>query len=750
MKVRGTRVLITGAGSGIGRSTALRFADQAAEVIVVDIDAETASKTAERCRPKTEAHAYTCDVSDGAAMQALAAQIESERGPVDVLVNNAGVGVAGPFLDNSLEDWEWLRGVNLDGVVHGCHAFGAGMVKRRRGHVVNIASGAGYTPQAYLATYCATKAGVISLSQCLRADWARQGVGVSVICPGVINTPIPSRTRMVGPMAGKQEKAQRAMRLGHSPDLVAKAIVGAVEHNRGIVPVGFESTFAFRVHALRPRSPAGSVREIAAAAVSRHRIVIVGAGLAGVGMGVRLRQAGVEDFVICERNPSVGGTWFEHTYPGCACDIPTHLYSYSFARNPNWSRLFPRQREILEYVRRTAERYGVSEHIRLGCEMLRSRWDEGARVWRLETSEGELEAEVLISAIGATAEPDDPDIPGWRTFKGTRFHSARWNHDHDLTGERVGVIGTGPAAAQFVPLIQRKVSKLVVFQRTPPWVVPHPDRPAPAPERLLYKLAPGLQDLQRNLFFGVYEACGVGFRGRKELIAPLEALGRAHLRRQVKDPDLREKLTPHYRFGCKRPVLSNTFYPALTQPNVELVTSGIRRVNPRSISTRDGVRHELDTIITATGYRYNRSLLVERVIGKGGRTLGEVWDRSPRAYLGSAVPGFPNMFILLGPNAIGINSVIYTLESQIAYVLSALQTMERRGARRIEVRHEALESYVHEVDRRSVGSVWTHGGCTPYYVDDNGRNFAIYPGFAAGFRRRTRRFDSRPYELEAA
>jgi cation diffusion facilitator CzcD-associated flavoprotein CzcO len=481
-----------------------------------------------------------------------------------------------------------------------------------------------------------------------------------------------------------------------------------------------------------------------------HRIVIIGAGLAGVGMGVRLRQAGIEDFVIFERNSEVGGTWFEHTYPGCACDIPTHLYSYSFARNPNWSRLFPKQPEILDYVRDTADRHGVTPHIRFETEMGHAGWDDDSGIWQITTSDGELTADVLVSAIGATAEPDEPDIPGLTGFAGTRFHSARWNHDHDLTGERVAVLGTGPAAAQFVPRIQPKVKELVVFQRTPPWVVPHPDRHVSPAERLFYKLAPAAQDVQRNLFFAILEAVGVGFRGHAELIAPIEALGRAHLRRQVKDPELREMLTPRYRFGCKRPILSNTYYPTLTQPNVTLETDPIARVNKRSITTKSGTRHDLDTIITAVGYRYNRSLLVDRITGADRRTLGEHWNQSPRAYLGSAVPKFPNMFILLGPNAIGINSVIYTLESQIKYVMSALKTMDRKRLRRLEVSPQALDGFVTEVDRRSEGSVWTAGGCNAYYTDDDGRNYAIYPGFAAGFRRRTRRFDPRPYELARA
>lgn len=482
-----------------------------------------------------------------------------------------------------------------------------------------------------------------------------------------------------------------------------------------------------------------------------HRLVIIGAGIAGVGLGVRLRQEGIEDFVILERNRSVGGTWFEHTYPGCGCDIPASLYSYSFARNPRWSRLFPRQDEILAYVRRTADEYGVTPHIRLGAEMQTSQWDEAGGVWHVRTVAGDhYTVDVLISAIGATAEPDEPAIPGLTDFAGHRFHSARWDHAHDLAGERVAVIGTGPAAAQFVPRIQPHVGRLTVFQRTPPWVAPHVDRPVPKAEKLLYKLVPPVQDAQRNLLFGVYESLGVGFRGRTGLIAPVEALCRAHLRRQVKDPVLRAKLTPHYRFGCKRPIQSNTYYPALAAGNAEVVTDGIAQVDGNAVVTADGARHEVDTIITAIGYKYSRSLLAHRIAGHDGRTLGEVWDRSPRAYLGSAVPGFPNMFILLGPNSIGINSVIFSLESQFAYVLDALAQMDRGGVRRLEVRADALEEYVDEVDRRSAGSVWTDGGCKAYYLDDTGRNFAIYPGFVTGYRRRTRRFDPEPYRIGSA
>jgi cation diffusion facilitator CzcD-associated flavoprotein CzcO len=385
--------------------------------------------------------------------------------------------------------------------------------------------------------------------------------------------------------------------------------------------------------------------------------------------------------------------------------------------------------------------------------MERCTWVQDEGRWHVRTSDGDMTCDVLVSAIGATAEPDEPDIPGLEQFAGHRFHSAHWDWDHDLIGARVAVIGTGPAAAQFVPEIQPRVGHLSVFQRTPPWVIPHFDRPVPGAERLIYRPLPQAQDLQRNLFFALYEACGLGFRGRTELIAPIEALGRAHLRRQVRDRELREKLMPHYRFGCKRPILSNTYYPALARDNVDVITDAMERVDGGAIVTRGAAgerRHEVDTIITAIGYRYGRSLLVNRVCGAGGRTLGETWNQSPRAYLGTTVPGFPNMFILLGPNSIGINSVIFSLESQIAYVIDALRTMERRGIPRIELQPEALANYISECDERSAGSVWTDGGCKAYYTDDVGRNYAIYPGFASGYRWRTRRFDPAPYMVEMA
>lgn len=481
-----------------------------------------------------------------------------------------------------------------------------------------------------------------------------------------------------------------------------------------------------------------------------HRIVIVGAGISGIGMAARLRGAGIEDVVLLERNHEVGGTWFEHTYPGCACDVPTHLYSYSFARNPGWSRLFPRQAEILEYVRRVADEHGVVEHVRFGTELLAARWDEAAARWRLETTTGDLTAEVLISAVGGTAEPLTPELPGLRRFRGHHFHSARWDHRHDLAGKRVAVVGTGPATAQFLPRIAPDAGHVTVFQRTPPWILPHPDRPVPGFEKLLYRLVPPVQDAHRNLLFGLYEALGYGFHTDPRILRPLEELGRAHLRRQVRDPELRARLTPHYRLGCKRPMMSNAYYPAFLRDDVTLTTAAIERVTPTGIVSADGVRHEVDTIVFGTGYRYARSTGADRIVGRGGRTLGETWRPSPHAYKGATIAGFPNLFLLLGPNSIGINSAIFSLEAQMTYALAGIRELERRGASHLEVRPEAVAAYRAEIDGMNEDTVWTAGGCASYYLDDSGRQFALYPGFAASYRRRTRRFDPENYEIAGA
>jgi cation diffusion facilitator CzcD-associated flavoprotein CzcO len=480
------------------------------------------------------------------------------------------------------------------------------------------------------------------------------------------------------------------------------------------------------------------------------RVAIIGSGFSGLGMAIRLKQEGIEDFVVLERAEELGGTWRDNTYPGCQCDIPSYLYSYSFAPNPNWTRSYPLQAEIQEYLRRCAEDYGVRHHIRFGHEVHESAWDEGERRWRLETGNGGFTADVVVAAVGGLSEPSNPQIPGLDRFEGTVFHSASWDHEHDLSGERVGVIGTGASAIQFVPRIQPHVGALHLFQRTAPWVLPDMDRPIDDRERRLFRRMPSLQRLVRGAIYWGHEATVFVTIVDRRLAKLLERQGRAHLRSQVPDASLRAKLTPRYTIGCKRILLSNDYYPALTKPNVELVTDPIREVRAGSIVTVSGEEREVDTIILGTGFRVHDHPSFAHVRGRAGRSLAEEWQGSPRAYLGTTVPGFPNLFLLVGPNSAGgFNSIVFTSEAHINYAMNCLRTMDRRGLAAVEVRRDVYDSYNRGVDERLRESVWNAGGCQSWYLDAKGRNGVWWPGFTWRLWQRTRRFDINSYTVSS-
>ena len=480
------------------------------------------------------------------------------------------------------------------------------------------------------------------------------------------------------------------------------------------------------------------------------RIAVVGSGFAGLGMAIRLKQEGIDDFVVLERAQDVGGTWRDNTYPGCQCDVPSHLYSFSFAPNPGWKRTFSMQPEIQSYLQRCAERYAITPHLRLGHELTDASWDEERQRWRLETPRAVVTADVVVSGVGALSEPSIPDIPGLDDFEGTAFHSAAWDHGHDLRGERVAVIGTGASTVQIVPKLQPEVERLLVFQRTPPWVMPHPDRATTDFERRLYRLLPAAQTAMRAGIYWARETFVLGFMHPRVIRATAERIARLHLARQVDDPELRSKLTPSYRMGCKRVLLSNDYYPALTRPNVELVTEAIAEVRGSSIVTRDGASHEVDTIVLGTGFHVTDPPAAERIRGRGGISLTEAWGKSMQAHVGTTVAGFPNIFWLLGPNTgLGHNSVVFMIEAQIAYVLDALRTMERHGIGAIEPREDAQTAYNDELQQRMQGTVWTSGGCRSWYLDASGKNRTLWPGSSWTFRRRTRRFDLADYRTHA-
>ena len=481
--------------------------------------------------------------------------------------------------------------------------------------------------------------------------------------------------------------------------------------------------------------------------MTHTRIAIVGTGFSGLGMAIKLKQEGEHDFVLLERASEIGGTWRDNTYPGCRCDVPSHLYSFSFAPNPSWSSTFSPQPEILDYLKDVANRHGVMPHVRFETELQSAGWDEEGQRWEIETSQGPMTADFLVAAQGPLSDPSLPAVPGMEDFEGKAFHSARWDHEHDLTGERVAVIGTGASAIQFVPEIQPKVGELHLFQRSAPWVIPHRNRPTKRWERLLYRLFPPAQLAMRAGIYWARESYVLQFRNAA-IGRLLENISVKHLYSQVKDPELRRKLKPDYRMGCKRILPTDEWYPALTKPNVEVIPSGIAEVRPHSVVASDGTEREVDTIIFGTGFHVTDVPIATRIHGRDGSSLAEVWRGSMQAYKGTTIAGFPNLFFLVGPNTgLGHNSIVFMIESQIAYVIDALRTVRRAGARTLEVREEAQAAYNAELDRMTQGTVWVTGGCQSYYIDRNGHNSTLWPTFTWPFRRRLRRFDAAAYRL---
>lgn len=475
------------------------------------------------------------------------------------------------------------------------------------------------------------------------------------------------------------------------------------------------------------------------------RIAIIGSGFGGLGTAIRLRQRGLHDFVVFERAEDVGGVWRDNRYPGCACDVQSHLYSFSFAPNPHWTRRFSPQPEIWEYLRRCAAEFGILPHVRLGHEVRHASWDDGAARWRLETSRGAFSADVLVAAPGALSEPRIPDLPGLDTFHGPVLHSARWDERVSLEGKRVAVVGTGASAIQIVPAIQPIVRTLVLFQRTAPWVTPRRDRPIGPRLHAALERLPSLRRAVRGALYGFRELFGLGFR-HPWLNRLLERVALAHLRRQVADPALRAKLTPTYRMGCKRILVSDDFYPAVTRPNVTLVDHRVVAVRPRAVVAADGAEHPADVLVLATGFHVTDFPFASGIIGRGGRTLAGVWGPSPREHVGTTVGGFPNLFVLQGPNTgLGHSSVLLMIEAQIEHVLGALRHMDAHGLAAIEPTPEAQAAFVAAVDRDMARTVWVTGGCRSWYLDETGRNATLWPGSIASFRRRVAPFHPAEY-----
>ena len=471
-------------------------------------------------------------------------------------------------------------------------------------------------------------------------------------------------------------------------------------------------------------------------------VVIVGAGFGGIGLAIRLRRAGVRDVTVLEKAAELGGTWRDNVYPGAACDIPSNLYSFSFERGRDWSRRFPLQEEILGYLRDCAAKYGIEP--RFGAEVEEANFDEDRGLWRVRTTAGEeFTARALVAACGQLNRPAYPGFPN--AFGGTAFHSSRWNHDYDLSGKRVAVIGTGASAIQFVPYVAERAETVHVFQRTPPYVIDKADRPYARWERRLQRWVPGLRTLSRASTYARLEARGLAFITAPRLMGRVEQAFRSRLAEQVADGDLRSALTPGYVMGCKRILLSDDYYAALEKPGVELVTEPIERLSETGVVTEDGREREVDAVIYGTGFRAQAFVAPMRVRGLGGQELNEAWQKGAEAYLGIAVSGFPNLFLIYGPNTnLGHNSIIYMLESQFNYIVGCVRALTR--AKYIDVRPDVQNAFNRDLQRRFRDTVWA-GGCQSWYMNEDGKIVNNWPGYTFAYRRATRRPDPRDFRV---
>lgn len=471
-------------------------------------------------------------------------------------------------------------------------------------------------------------------------------------------------------------------------------------------------------------------------------VLIIGSGFSGLGMASALQREGKRRYLVLEKAASVGGTWRENRYPGCACDVPSHLYSFSFAQNPGWTRDFAPQGEILAYLERVATDEGLRPHLRFNVEVTEAHFDEAAGGWSVKTGAGEVHrARHLVLGVGGLHHPKFPEVPGRERFRGLQLHSAQWDPAVSLEGKHVAVIGTGASAIQLVPALARVVKQLTVLQRTPAWVLPRHDGPIAPAWRWLYRLAPWLMTLRRARLYARLESRAVGFTKWPVLLRAAEWLGRRHLRAQVKDPKLQDRLTPRYAAGCKRILLADDYYPAFNRPNVTLESGAVREVTERGVVTADGREVACDALAWCTGFEVTAPLKHLRVHGRGGLELGAAWQQGMHAYRGTTIPGFPNLFMFTGPNTgLGHNSMVHIIESQVQFVLAHLRALDAAGKTVIEVTESADRAWNDALARRLPRTVWA-SGCASWYLDEHGRNVTLWPGSTLEFRRLTRAVD---------
>ncbi|MCZ8379964.1 NAD(P)/FAD-dependent oxidoreductase [Mycobacterium sp. CPCC 205372] len=465
-----------------------------------------------------------------------------------------------------------------------------------------------------------------------------------------------------------------------------------------------------------------------------NSVVIIGAGFAGLGAAIRLRQNGIEDFVIVERDSAVGGTWRDNTYPGAACDIPSLLYSFSFAQNPDWPQGYSGSHDILGYIEWMVEKFDLRRFIQFNTEVTALSFDEAAGVWSIATAEGKTFTSVsVIMAQGPLSNASLPPIRGLDTYTGKTIHSARWDHDYDPTGKRVAVIGTGASAVQIIPELVKTAAQVKVFQRTPGWVLPRLQYHTPEWNKRLYRQFPFTQSVARKGVFWAHEFMALGLVWPTAMTTALQGLSRLQLRRQVKDQWMRRQLTPRFTAGCKRLLVTNDYYPALAKENCKLITWPIATLCPNGIRTADGIEHHVDAIVFATGFDVCKTGTPFPVTGLNGRSLGEEWSTGAYAYKSTSVAGYPNLYLTFGPNSgPGHNSALVYMEAQIDYAVRAIRTLNRWNLKYLDVRDDAQRRFNEGIQQR-LAKTTCNSGCRSWYLTDDGFNATMYPGFATQY-----------------
>lgn len=478
-------------------------------------------------------------------------------------------------------------------------------------------------------------------------------------------------------------------------------------------------------------------------------VLIVGAGFAGICMAIKLKEQGKRSFVVLERAERVGGTWRDNSYPGAACDVPSFVYSYSFDQNPEWSRMFSPQAEILNYIKGCVSKHQLEGDIELNSSVNKAVFNKEEGLWHVYTQKGDhYTAKAVLGATGPLNKAQFPDLPGMNSFKGAKFHTSHWDHSYDYKGKKVAVVGTGASAIQVVPSIAADVEHLTLLQRTPAWVTPRPDREVKEWEHKMFKALPFTQNIARTLVYWQLEVRAFAFTKYPGILDRIGKLVLRHMYKSIKDPELRKKLTPNYTMGCKRVLVSNDYYPALARPNVEVLTGGLKAVTETGIVNADGTERDVDAIIFATGFQASEHNAPFEIRGLDNRDLREEWAPGGEAYLGTTVSGFPNLFIFVGPNTgLGHNSIIHIIESQATYVLAAIDLLFKKKAKYLNVKEQVQNKYNEKIQKELGRTVWNVGGCQSWYLNANGKNTTLWPGFTVGYRQATSKFDVSKYEL---